>query len=1367
MDRAFLPAVHVVRVCLFLWTFCCLWDCSVSPLCAEESVKGAARLEAYILQHKTAEDVEHLLTQLLADQGNQVQIIPDPKRNQILVKGPAKAHEITKQLLKSVDKPAEIRRAESGRPVLKMYPCDASESRELAKHLQARWGSTPNVRVAVDSSGERVMIVAPPEVHTKIVAELSPESSAVVNSTSDAGAVKTASTEEVMEEDDHVPQTVLRPRIEFSEAAPAPYARGKRVEGIVSEVATRSVELQQAKVNDVSRTLRELLKARIASTEESGTFELKNANGDVIRVIPEFAQNRFQLQGDQAFAEQVEKLIRMFDPIGATAETKTKVMPLKGVDPKKVQEAVEAYRQHQPHPGKKPGEGDQSNFETPFSTEISMGPEKAKGPTPFKLVAFQPGGDLGGVGGDAGGPMIGGDDALNGRLKNIGVDVQVETLPDLDVIILRGNERDVQEMTKILEEIERISQETEPTIEVYNLKHVDSQSLATLIQRTNNDLVGWRQGKVSVTPLVKPNALMLIGWGEAVKAVRDLIVKLDQPLPADSEFQVFSLKHSGVAAAQRTLTEYFATRPGLNGSVQVIADSRTNALIVQAPPREMQEVIKLIEQIDAPESKAVNQARVVKLKNTLATDLAPVLASAIQAAQGGAGTGANSQKSAVLELLTIDANGEKILKSGMLSDVKITPDARTNTLVVSAPAESLELVLALIAQLDNLPPDVAQIKVFRILNGDVRSLSMMLRSLFPAPDVPGGQANLSSAVGESTLIPLRFSVDLRTNSIIATGSSGDLRIVEALLLRLDEKDVKQRKTHVYRLKNTPVAEVAKAVSEMLQREREIEQIQAGGFAGMQQIENEVVVVAEEIGNNLIISASPRYFDDIKELVEKLDAEPPEVLIQVLIAEVALNNTDEFGIELGLQDSILFDRSLLGNLVTNGSTIVGASNTPGFNFNNQALGNSGAPSSLATSNKVAGQGLSNFNVGRTNSDLGFGGLVLSASSESVSVLIRALQESRRLEVLSRPQLRTLDNQPGFVQVGQRVPTIQNTSLNSFGQTNSVILENVGLILGVTPRISPEGMVVMELDAEKSDIDETSQGIPISISADGQAIYSPIFNVTQASTTVSAGDGETIIIGGLITKSNNTVHRRIPYLSDVPLLGNMFRYDSVVDRRTELLIILTPHVIRNPLDAERLKQIEAARMHWTAADVVDFTGDPTLMAEADSSKILDIDTQVIYPDNNPRGEWICPEPTTGELLTAPPSDELPPPLYESGTATSESSDGAVQPQPATPEVLNPGADIPGAGGILPQSGGGTANGAVGPDLGKKYRSGGIQQTGGLMPEKTTSMGGGGKSSVQNSSPNKTLFPKLSSPQRKTTTESSGKWRPMWKKASSDTK
>ncbi len=325
----------------------------------------------------------------------------------------------------------------------------------------------------------------------------------------------------------------------------------------------------------------------------------------------------------------------------------------------------------------------------------------------------------------------------------------------------------------------------------------------------------------------------------------------------------------------------------------------------------------------------------------------------------------------------------------------------------------------------------------------------------------------------------------------------------------------------------------------------------------------------------------------------------------------------------------------GVVTTTNEVIQAASSTPGFNFNNFPLGNSGSDKSLATSGTVAGQALSSFNVGRVNSELGYGGMVLSASSENVSMLIRALDQRSHVEILSRPQIMTLDNQPAFIQVGERVPRIVGTSINNVGQVNTITLEDVGLILGITPRISPDGMVVMDVDAEKSKLGPENEGIPVSISADGTVVRSPRIDITRAQTTVSAASGQTIVLGGLITNDRLSISRRVPWLGDIPLLGELFKYDSYRTRRKELLIIMTPHVILGPHDADHHKQIEMARMSWCSADVYEYLNPgglpPVLSGQYDESG-----TPVIYPDQTPGMEWQNDGPHDSPVPEFPPAE-----------------------------------------------------------------------------------------------------------------------------------
>ena len=848
--------------------------------------------------------------------------------------------------------------------------------------------------------------------------------------------------------------------------------------------------------------------------------------------------------------------------------------------------------------------------------------------------------------------------------------VQIEMLPELDAVILRGRDQQLTDLSEIIKRLDQASRESKPTIEVVPLQHVNSESMSKLIDDIQEKFIGTRQGRVTVSPLVSPNALLLIGWGESLDLMKQLIQQLDQPTKDDKSLAVLPLKHATASEVQTQLQSFYKGKEGLAPVINSFADSRSNAIIVNGSPRDIAEIKKLLEQMDVPRNGMLQAARVFQIRYNLASDIAQALEDAL------ATTTADRNKT----LQLVDQNGEPIATGGVLGATKITVNERNNTLIVASTPETLPLIEQFIEQLDT-PGAVAKIKIFSIKNGDASSLVETLRALIPSANSTTGASvgpQLSSNPDDNSLLGLRFTVDTRGNNIIAIGSDGDLKIVEALILRLDEAEASKRKSTVYQLKNSPAIDVATAINQFLQSKRIVELAAPGVTNPFDQLEREVVVVPEPVQNKLILSATPRYYDEISQLIQRLDEQPPQVMIQVMIAEILLGNTDEFGIEMGIQDSVLFDRSLLGNLVTTTATtttstpagvvtatsqdIVAATNEPGFNFNNQPLGNSGSSKALQNAGTVGGQGLSNFAVGRSNDELGFGGLVLSASSQNVSFLLRALQETRRLEILSRPQVLTLDNQQAFIQVGQRVPRIASTSVNQFGVQNQLTLENVGLIIGVTPRISPEGNVVMEIDAEKSKLGPEAEGIPIFIAQDGSVVRSPRIDTITAQATVSAADGETIILGGLIARSTRTRHRQVPWLGDIPILKYLFSYDYFDENRTELLIIMTPHIVRNPGDMERLKQAEFARMSWCEADIFAMHGDvfprTGLMHDWQEE---DDSVPVIYPDLDPRGA-LQPSATTthGSTLES---------LLEPNLGSSEYSNQLPAPTQLTPTEKPP--------------------------------------------------------------------------------------------------
>jgi type II secretion system protein D len=1188
------------------------------PVAAAAQTAGDGGFLPYALRFTPAAEAEQALGKLLPPGA---EVIADAKLNRVLVRGPQAVQDLARSTLASLDQPRTPQpapQAPVAAPVLKVYPARSGNTLAAADWLRSQFNAAAGVRVAGDTRSGQVLVYAPAEVQPQVAARLAQMPDPIPTSVTLSA-----------------PPATSAPRVAAGQA--------------FSQVVPLRLQTAQQLENTLVKTLGDRL--AVVGNPQAGSYELRLAHGGTMQLDVDRAANRVVIRGTGSSGAALAHLVEMLDQSPSASPSGVQLISLRTSRPADIRRAVEAIQTAnsaaQRMPGVGPGMGTTPAaklalmFQNREPAPARAAPQLAQVP-PEQLP--QPGPENGPPPGAAEVPPAKPSSPAAPGAGLVGP-VQIEVLEGLDVMVVRGNPADVEQVMQIIQQIERLSSQTEPAIELYPMQHADGEAVGLLVSELYTDVFAPRQGAVTITPLVKPNALVLVGRPENVKTALDLIKRLDQPVAPETQFQVFRLKYATATTAQATVNEFFASRPGLGAKARVTSDFRTNSLIVQASNRDLAEIGALIAKLDTQTSDAVNELRVFPLEHSLASDVAVILQGAIstpsglqgrpagaggqpgQAGQAGGGFRTGEEKSAMLRFVTVDAKGQRVLSSGILSGVQITADARANALLISAPADCMELLGALVRELDQRPTATAQLKVFTIVNGDAQSLVELLQSLFTiGGGLQQGLIQTGARDTESSLIPVRFAVDVRTNSIIASGSEGDLGVVEAILLRLDESDARHRKSTVYRLKNAPAADVANAINQFLTYERQVEQVSPGLVSPFQQIEREVVVVPETVSNSLIVSATARFYDEIQALVEQLDKRPPMVMIQVVIAQVSLNNFNEFGIELGLQDSILFDRSVLGNLLTTTTqtstpsgivtqqNIVSATNTPGFNFNNQPLGNSGSAQSLANASDVGGQSLSSFGVNRTNSTLGFGGLVLSASSENVSILIRALQQAHRLEVLSRPQVMTLDNQPAYVQVGQRVPYINSASITTAGnQINTIQLQNVGIILGVTPRISPDGLVVMEIDAEKSQTGPEAEGVPISVLTNGQVIRAPRIDTTTAQTTVSAMDGQTVVLGGLITKTKEKTSRRVPWLSDIPILGALFKYDSKNDQRDELLIIMTPTIVKSEEDIDRLRRSEAARMSWCLADVIQIHGDIGVRGRYDHWH--DCETTVVYPDLDP--------------------------------------------------------------------------------------------------------------------------------------------------------
>lgn len=994
---------------------------------------------------------------------------------------------------------------------LQVYNVPSELVGTIGAQLQVRYHTNPKVSVTTEPKSGQLMIMAPSAVHQEIGGHVT---------------------------------TLLRA---------ANVGAGDRGQGVAS-TRQRTYELRHLSWRELEDAIRTLAGSRLAITTdrngEIASLQIGNAMGrsDVIQV--DRRNNSITFVGSGPSVNGWSQVVYSLDQGQADGSNATHIVPLAPAEPRRVKAAIKLVTART------------QQGQTEAQVDVGDAPATAMGTI----------------------DSLGSDSGLFG-------DVQIEFVEEIDLVIIRGSKRDVQRTLEVIEKIKAQAKDTQPEVEVYELKHSNAEAVQALVTELYTNIFEPRQGAVSITALVQPNALLLIGRKEVVDSVKELVEKIDKPLDPNNQLKVIRLKHASSVDVEERISNFFTAdgaggdiRPGLGTRVIVLADYRTNSLIIQASPREMVEVEKLIDELDVEGTTAQNEVRVFKLKNTLAEDLQSVIQDVITGEGEGGDTSQAQPPSGRLTITTTEGGS---VESGILAGVVISSDPTVNALVVRAPSQSMELIGQLIDELDQLPDAEARIKVFEVKNGDATSLAQLLQQLFGLQVTAGtsqtgglfGIGNLNqqtaglSTGGESSLVPLRISVDTRTNSVIVSGSQSDLEVIEVLLLRLDEEGVENRRTQVIWLRNAEAEDIATALTSFLDLQRQAvqQQLLTGGYISIyEQVDREVFVVSEPATNSLILSATPRYFDTIMSVIDRLDRRPPMVHIDCLIAEVQLDDGFEFGTEWGIQDGLLFDRQL---------STAGTLSTPVFDLGPVQTTSGGQ------SQNVAGQALTNFALGRTNADL-VGGLVLSASSEAVGVLLRALQTAGRLQVLSAPKITTMESQEAStVLVGQRVPRIVGitNSAQGIGQTISTVDTDVGLGLAVTPRVNQDGLVVMSIQVFNSSLGPDEQGIPVGFSDTGEVIRSPIIDTTEATTWISAYSGQTVVFAGLISKSRQSVSRGIPFLKDIPILGAAFRFDTETEQRRELLVVMTPRIIQTDEEYDMLSQIESSRMSWCLADV----------------------------------------------------------------------------------------------------------------------------------------------------------------------------------------
>jgi general secretion pathway protein D len=378
-----------------------------------------------------------------------------------------------------------------------------------------------------------------------------------------------------------------------------------------------------------------------------------------------------------------------------------------------------------------------------------------------------------------------------------------------------------------------------------------------------------------------------------------------------------------------------------------------------------------------------------------------------------------------------------------------------------------------------------------------------------------------------------------TNSLIITDSVSAIRKIEKLVAALDvPMPAGKGKINVYYLKNANSEDIAKVMQALVSR---LPVPPAGGAAAQPAgpatiLEGAVTITADKLTNSLIIVASPIDYETMKEVIQKLDIRRRQVYVETAIIEMSLSKSRELGFE--------FQAANFDKLDSNKTTVVGGTNFG--NIGKAAVG----PAAFANFNGLA--------IGAVKGTFTFNGTEFL----NIGALLRALQSDTDVNVLSTPNILTSDNQKAEIMVGQNVPfttgQTQNATTGSGTIFNTVERKDVGIKLAITPQISSDDNVRLDVNQEISDVVPASFLNPSGL----------VTNKRSATTTVVVRDRETMVIGGLIRDNLTTSETKVPLLGDIPLLGWLFKYKTTSLEKTNLMIFITPYIIKNEHDADEI-------------------------------------------------------------------------------------------------------------------------------------------------------------------------------------------------------
>ncbi len=453
----------------------------------------------------------------------------------------------------------------------------------------------------------------------------------------------------------------------------------------------------------------------------------------------------------------------------------------------------------------------------------------------------------------------------------------------------------------------------------------------------------------------------------------------------------------------------------------------------------------------------------------------------------------------------------KAIQNVMAKKLGVFPVDSGRGVVLSGKATDVQNGLGLINALD-VPDSVRKVHLLKLKYSNAAYLAEYLNKLAGAktPELEG-----------------IFSLGLDGDSkLLVVADNHAIKAVRRVVSAFDSRSNKSKTPfHVYRLENSDATEVAKQLSQIIGV--------AATLAPNQQGKLPATVVPDVATNSLIFAAPPDQYESFLEIIKQLDVQPKQVVLRGLIAEVSLTRLNDAGIDWA----------------TWGGKVVG----DGIMAGNIQLGQNGVPSSILNWFQDISKEEKKDDNGNITTTYETQGLVYA--------YMRLLNKYNAINVLSMPRILCTDNKESQLMVGQNIPQLKAStadSTNPGSVANSYEYKDTGLILKVTPHIRGGNLVALDIEQRIEDV------------LTAMTSQTPVTSKREVKTSVLVRDGQTVILGGIIKEAEKSLKNRVPGLSYIPLIGNLFTSSTKQKEKIDLMIFLTPYILETPQEVSDYTQ-----------------------------------------------------------------------------------------------------------------------------------------------------------------------------------------------------